>query len=70
MNAPIPLRTRVFHLALVALAGLGIAAPASAQTLKVLTAGAFKQVVVALVPALEVKTGMKVEPRAAPAAST
>jgi molybdate transport system substrate-binding protein len=61
MNAPITLRTRVFHGALVALAALGIAAPASAQTLKVLTAGAFKQVVVALVPSLEAKTGMKVE---------
>ncbi len=61
MNAPITLRTRVFHLALIAVAGLGIAAPASAQTLKVLTAGAFKQVVVALVPALEAKTGMKIE---------
>jgi len=61
MNAPTTLRTRVFHWALIALAGLGIAAPASAQTLKVLTAGAFKQVVVALVPALEAKTGMRVE---------
>ena len=61
MNAPITLRTRVFRCALSALAGLGIAAPAPAQTLKVLTAGAFKQVVVALAPALEAKTGMKVE---------
>ena len=61
MNAPITLRTRVFRCALSALAGLGIAAPAPAQTLKVLTAGAFKQVVVALVAAIEAKTGMKVE---------
>lgn len=35
--------------------------PAPAQTLKVLTAGAFKQVVLAFVPAFEAKTGMKVQ---------
>lgn len=44
------------------LVSLGIAAPAAAQTtLKILTAGAFKQVVVALLPTIEAKTGLKVE---------
>lgn len=37
------------------------AAPANAQTLRVLSAGAFKQVVVALVPGFESRTGIKVE---------
>ncbi|KQM70118.1 extracellular solute-binding protein [Xylophilus sp. Leaf220] len=38
-----------------------IAGTAHAETVKVLTAGAFKQVVVALVPAFEARTGHKVE---------
>lgn len=43
-------------------AGLILAAAASrADTVKVLTTGAFKQVVVALVPAFEARTGHKVE---------
>lgn len=37
------------------------AVPAAAQSLKVLSAGAFKQVAVALVPAFEARTGTKVE---------
>ena len=44
------------------LASLGVIAPAAhAANLKVLTAGAFKQVVVAMVPAFEQRTGHKVE---------
>ena len=64
MHTPQPLRTCAFRrlIACAAAAWLGLAAgAASAQTLKVLTAGAFKQVVVALLPALEAKTGMKIE---------
>src|SRR6478736_700897 len=37
------------------------AVSASAQTLKVLTAGAFKQVVLAFVPEFESRTGIKVQ---------
>lgn len=37
------------------------ALPSNAQTLRVLTTGAFKQVVVALVPDFEARTGIKVE---------
>lgn len=61
MNPLTTLRRRARHAALGVLAALGIAAPASAQTLKVLTAGAIKQVVMALVPVLEARTGMKIE---------
>lgn len=35
--------------------------PASAQALRILTAGAFKQVVVAVVPTFEARTGVRVE---------
>ncbi|HET9823351.1 MAG TPA: substrate-binding domain-containing protein [Burkholderiaceae bacterium] len=38
-----------------------LAAPAAAQSLRILTAGAFKQVVVALVPVFEAQTGVHVE---------
>jgi molybdate transport system substrate-binding protein len=37
------------------------ATPATADTVKVLTSGAFKQVVVAMVPAFEARTGHKIE---------
>jgi molybdate transport system substrate-binding protein len=47
-------------LAVVASLTLGGLAPAAAAELKVLTAGAFRQVVVALVPAYEKQTGNKV----------
>jgi molybdate transport system substrate-binding protein len=47
-------------LAVVASLTLGWLAPATAAELKVLTAGAFKQVVVALVPAYEKQTGNNV----------
>ena len=47
-------------LAVAALLTSGALAPAPAAELKVLTAGAFKQVVVALVPAYEKQTGNKV----------
>lgn len=40
---------------------LVLLAPAHAQSLKVLTTGAFKQVVVALIPAFESRSGVKVE---------
>ena len=40
---------------------LALAGTAHADNLKVLTTGAFKQVVVALVPAFEARTGHKVE---------
>lgn len=47
------------------LAGLALlaifAGSAAAQTLRILTAGAFKQVVVALVPPFEARTGVRVE---------
>lgn len=44
------------------LATLGVIAPAAhAATIKVLTGGAFKQVVMALVPSFEARTGHKVE---------
>jgi len=46
---------------LFALAGITFAAQAQADNIKVLTTGAFKQVVVAMVPAFESKTGHKVE---------
>lgn len=53
---------RITHRALLVLGLLaGLALPASAQNLKVLTAGAFKQVVLAFVPAFEARTGVKVE---------
>lgn len=46
----------------IALLALALAAgPAAADTVKVLTSGAFKQVVVAMVPAFEARTGHKVE---------
>ena len=45
---------------LFALAGITFAAQAQADNIKVLTTGAFKQVVVAMVPAFESKTGHKV----------
>jgi molybdate transport system substrate-binding protein len=61
MNKLIALRTQLLRITVVAAAGLGLGVPAFAQTLKVLTAGAFKQVVAALVPTLEAKTGMKIE---------
>ena len=54
-----PLAALRATIALALLAGLAM--PASAQTLKVLTAGAFKQVVLAFVPAFEAKSGIKVE---------
>jgi molybdate transport system substrate-binding protein len=41
-------------------AALTLAVPAWADTIKVLTTGAFKQVVVAMVPAFEARTGHKV----------
>jgi molybdate transport system substrate-binding protein len=40
---------------------VSLATSSGAQTLKVLTAGAFKQVVVALVPSFEASTGIKIE---------
>jgi molybdate transport system substrate-binding protein len=40
---------------------VSLATSTGAQTLKVLTAGAFKQVVVALVPSFEAGTGIKIE---------
>lgn len=48
--------------ALLFMSAVALAAPlAHADTIKVLTAGAFKQVVVALVPAFERSTGHEVE---------
>jgi molybdate transport system substrate-binding protein len=60
MTVPTLLQMAARAAAVFALLGL-LALPASAQTLKVLTAGAFKQVVLAFVPAFEARTGMKVE---------
>jgi molybdate transport system substrate-binding protein len=51
--------TRRYALAL-SIAGLLVAAPATAAEIKVLSAGAFKPVVTALVPAFEKQTGHKV----------
>lgn len=62
MTPPTCRRVLVRVAMLAALAGLaGLALPAAAQTLKVLTAGAFKQVVLEFVPAFEARTGLKVE---------
>ncbi len=47
-------------LAITAVLGVGGSVPASAVEIKVLTAGAFKQVVLALVPEFEKQTGQKV----------
>src|SRR5262249_36556849 len=57
---PLPVRRRLARLA--ALLGLGLmaAAPAAAAEIKVLTAGAFKQVLLAELPGLEQRTRHKV----------
>lgn len=55
------MKSHIIRAALIAAALAGAAAcPASASDLKVLTAGAFKEVVVALVPDFEKQTGHKV----------
>jgi molybdate transport system substrate-binding protein len=56
-----PRRPLLRGLAAAILCGTLIATAGAQTSLKVLTAGAFKQVVVALVPAFEARTGLRVE---------
>ena len=54
------MRTMLVGLAMVLMGGAGAARPAAAAEIKVLTAGAFKQVLVALLPDFERTSGHKV----------
>jgi molybdate transport system substrate-binding protein len=54
------MRMTLFSLAVVSIAAIGSARGAAAVEIKVLTAGAFKQVLLALVPEFEKQTGHKV----------
>jgi molybdate transport system substrate-binding protein len=55
------LRTRSRSILVLMTLLFSVCIPVPAQTLKVLTAGAFKQVVVALVPVLQAQTGMTLQ---------